>query len=345
MQESSEQDVVERARRREPAAIAELYRRYWRAARAAAYGVTGDLDLAEDAASEAFRAALEGLQELRDTQRFGPWLRTIVVRTVGRLKAAKSKENEVEMQKLPDALSPAPSVHLEQRELMALIHEAVRNLSEALREAMSLFYFEGYSVEEAARFLNVPEGTLKRRLHEGRRRLRDAAEQIMKGTKPPDPQREGILRQLTDAMKEGPGSEGFYQAMRQAFRLRPVPRDMFREVLQRHWAKKQAKGPMTPEKQQMLREALGRIYAPSQRARDPNHPVGAAANAIRAALTEFSKRLGRCWRARVSQCRRTLPKHLRPATYPQCRRGWCRTRMAPCSPLSSLCRTKALRTH
>jgi len=36
-----------------------------------AYGVTGDLSLAEDAASEAFYAALDSLQDLRDTQRFG----------------------------------------------------------------------------------------------------------------------------------------------------------------------------------------------------------------------------------------------------------------------------------
>ena len=54
MKQNTEQDWVERAKKGEPAAIAELYRRYWRAARAAAYGVTADFALAEDAASEAF---------------------------------------------------------------------------------------------------------------------------------------------------------------------------------------------------------------------------------------------------------------------------------------------------
>jgi RNA polymerase sigma factor (sigma-70 family) len=296
MKENTEQDWVERARRREPAAIAELYRRYWRAARATAYGVTADLDLAEDAASEAFYAAIDNLHDLKDTQRFGPWLRTIVVRTAGRLQATRSKQNGAELHTLPDAKSPPPGVDLEQREVTALIHQAVRNLSQTLREAMSLFYFEGYSLKEAARFLDVPTGTLKRRLHEGRRRLRDSAEQIMRGTKPMDPQREEILRQLTDAMAEGIHSEAFYQAMRQALRLRPVPREMLRDCLKKRWAKKHAKGPMAPEKQQMLREVLGRIFGPSERARDPNHPVGVVARAVRAALPEFQE-----WHVDMSQ--------------------------------------------
>ena len=56
-----------------------------------------------------------------------------------------------ELRTLPDAQSPAPSANLEQQELIVLIHETVGNLSETLRETLSLFYFEGYSVEDAAK--------------------------------------------------------------------------------------------------------------------------------------------------------------------------------------------------
>ena len=96
MTEETEQNWVERAKNGEASAIAELYRRYWRAARATAFGVTGDFALAEDAASESFYAALDHLKELRDNQRFAPWLRTIVIRTASRLKATKSKEKGIE---------------------------------------------------------------------------------------------------------------------------------------------------------------------------------------------------------------------------------------------------------
>jgi RNA polymerase sigma factor (sigma-70 family) len=289
MKENAEQDWVERARQGKPAAVADLYRRYWRAARAAAYGVTGDFALAEDAASEAFYAAFDGLHDLKDTQRFGPWLRTVVVRTARRLKTAQARKNGVELQTQPDAQTAAPSDHLEQQEFAALIHEAVGNLSETLREAMALFYFEGYSLKDAARFLDVPEGTLKRRLHEGRRRLREAAEQIVKGARPMNAKREQILQQLKDASKEDIHSEAFFQAMRQALSLRPAPNDLLRKVMQKHWAQKLKKIPMEPERESMLRDGLGRIYSPSERARNPNHPVGTAANAIQAALPEFQQ--------------------------------------------------------
>ncbi|MHC4542159.1 MAG: RNA polymerase sigma factor [Planctomycetota bacterium] len=251
MSQNTEQNWVERAKQGEPAAIAELFRLYWRAARAAAYGVTGDFALAEDAASEAFHAAIENLPDLRDTQRFGPWLRTIVVRTARRQKVKTSKENGAEFQTLPDAETSPPGADLERQEMAALIHEAVGHLSETLRESVVLFYFEGYSLKEAAGFSDIPEGTLKRRLHDGRRRLREAAEQILKGAKPMNAKREQILQQLQDASKEGIQSEA--------------------------------------ERERMLRDGLGRIYSASERARDSNHPVGAAANAIRAALPEFQQ--------------------------------------------------------
>ena len=287
MAENTEQDWVERARQGEPAAIAELYRHYWRAARAAAYGVTGDFSLAEDAASEAFYAALDGLQSLKDAQRFGPWLRTIVVRTARRRKAEISKDNNLGSWPLPDDRFEAPSARLEQRELAALIHEAVGSLSETFREAMSLFYFEGYNLKEAARFLDVPEGTLKRRLHEGRQHLRSAAERILKGRKPMNQHREQILKQLKDAFAEGPNSEAFYQAIREVLRLRPFPDKMLREVMRKHWAPKFEKAAIDPEKDRMMREALSVAYSASERASDPNHPVGAVAGAIRAALPEY----------------------------------------------------------
>lgn len=295
MANETEQNWVERAQKGEPAAIAELFRRYWRAARAAVYGVTGDFTLAEDAASEAFYAALEGLHNLKDTKRFGPWLRTIVIRKAGRLKVVKSKESRIEPSQ-PDYHSSTPEVHLEQQELVALIHEAVSHLSETLREAISLFYFEGYNLKVAAQFLDIAEGTLKRRLHEGRQRLQEAAERILEGTRPMNAKREQILQQLKDASEEGIQSENFFQAMRQTMRLRPIPHEAPRKVMQKHWAEKLKKLPMPPEKERKLREALGRIYGPSERTRDPNHPVGETASAIRAALAEFQS-----WQIDLSQ--------------------------------------------
>ena len=99
--------------------------------------------------------------------------------------------------------------------------------------------------------------------------------------------RQQILQQLQDASKEGIQSEAFFQAMRQVLSLRPMPNDLLRKIMQKHWAKRLKKLPMEPKRERMLGDGLSRIYSASERARDLNHPVGAAANAIRAALPEF----------------------------------------------------------
>ena len=108
--------------------------------------------------------------------------------------------------------------------------------------------------------------------------------------------REQILKQLRDAADEGIHSETFFQAMQEALRLRPAPHEALRQAMQKHWGEKQRKLPFSPEKEHLVREALSRIYSPSERARDSNHPVGAAANAIRAALPEFEP-----WQIDLSQ--------------------------------------------
>ena len=70
MDDHAEHDWVERAKKGDRAAIAELYKQYWRAARAAAYGVTGDLSLAEDAASAIVegRRHMDGSLHSRDSR-------------------------------------------------------------------------------------------------------------------------------------------------------------------------------------------------------------------------------------------------------------------------------------
>lgn len=103
-----------------------------------------------------------------------------------------------------------------------------------------------------------------------------------------DPQ---ILRQLREAAEQGLDSEAFYQAMRQAAHLGPMPRGLLDDVARRHFAEKMPKeGPVfTPEKEDRLRAGLRRFHEPSPRACDRNHPVGAAADAIRQALPEFRR--------------------------------------------------------
>ena len=79
MTERTGRELVVQAQSGNSAAIGELFSRYWRMARAAAFGVTGDFASAEDAAAEAFKQAFTGIESLQDPDRFGAWLRAIVL--------------------------------------------------------------------------------------------------------------------------------------------------------------------------------------------------------------------------------------------------------------------------
>lgn len=185
---------------------AELFRRYWRAARAAAYGVTGDWTLAEDAASEAFFEALQGLGSLRDPGSFGAWFRTIVVRKAQHHAVARNRFAELPANLPSSVEDPDQQLHFAQ--LAAAIQQAAARLPDHLRETIALIYFEGYDSAQAAEFLGIPAGTLRRRLHEGREQIRSM-----------------VSQRCEEAVSLATGD--LFEAARELLRLRrPPPREL-----------------------------------------------------------------------------------------------------------------------
>jgi len=140
---------------------------------AAAY--LGDSHLAQDAAQEAFVAAYLDLQagKLREPAAFTGWLRTIVRRQCARVKRRLEEAEPLEAARhktMPAADLEARAEELaRQRSAMA----ALRALPETYRLPTVLYYFSGYKMEEIAEFLDVPVTTVKKRLHDARRKLQE----------------------------------------------------------------------------------------------------------------------------------------------------------------------------
>jgi RNA polymerase sigma-70 factor (ECF subfamily) len=285
---STDRELVERARTGDGAAIAELFSRYWRAARAAAFGVTGELASAEDAAAEGFRQAWAGLGSLRDADRFGPWLRRIVVRKArlaGRCRVTAADT----LDELP-AVEESPDAMLERVQLAALLQQLVRELAPRLREVVSLVYFEGYDTDSAARFLQVPPGTVRRRLHEGRLQLRATADHIIERRRSMNGDREREMQRIRELFdKAGNGEDdAMYQALRTSLTLRPAPTDLINEFMRRRLASVRRSG-AREDLAPRLRERARQLAGPSDRVSDPGHPVGAVAARIRKALPPFEE--------------------------------------------------------
>ena len=128
----------------------------------------GDWDLAEDAAQQALLEAFRGLKGLRETEKFRQWVMTIARRCALHLIRSDPQMiefSEAVMQPLME--EPALPESLGER-VRANLHE----LSSRSRQVITLHYLDGYSCREIGNQLSIPEGTVKRILHESRNSLR-----------------------------------------------------------------------------------------------------------------------------------------------------------------------------
>ena len=137
-----------------------------------ALGVTRNQADAEDVAQEAFVRAYRHFGKLRDREHFKTWL----VRTTWRLaidrhrSAARRQRRELAAEE-----SGTPAATVEQaalgREFERRLDRALDELPDDLRRVLILAAIEGYDMRETAALLEVPEGTVRSRLHRARKIL------------------------------------------------------------------------------------------------------------------------------------------------------------------------------
>lgn len=165
-------------------AFAELYDRRARYIRAVCYDETRNLDVAADLTQEAFLRAWRGLAELREPQRFAPWLAGIVRQVCREWRRARRRETS-RLALLADHLAaqgpPREPEPPDDRlaELRAAIAGDVQNGAQrlpALREqerlALHAYYLQGLSVEEARTVLGLSRSSFYRVLASACERLR-----------------------------------------------------------------------------------------------------------------------------------------------------------------------------
>lgn len=165
--------TVEQARGGDSAAYCTLVKGLQQAAYAYAYALLGDYHLAQDAIQEAFIEAYRSLPALREPRAFPAWLRRIVFKHCDRL-TRRRLTRLLEPGDLDEVASslPGPAELAERGEQAALVRSAVRDLPEAHRTVITLYYMAGHSQREIAGFLEIPVKTVKSRLHAARDRLR-----------------------------------------------------------------------------------------------------------------------------------------------------------------------------
>ncbi len=125
---------------------------------------------AEDAFQAAFLLLARKAGSIQQAD-VGGWLYRVAyhVAVRARMQSAKRRQREQRGQ----AVSPAdPMLEAAWKELRQVVDEELQRLPDDLRSALVLCYLEGKTQDEAARLLGWSKGTLRRRLDQGRERLR-----------------------------------------------------------------------------------------------------------------------------------------------------------------------------
>lgn len=113
----------------------------------------GSESAAVDAVDEAFYKGFRAYHKLRQPEFFDTWLTRVLINVCN--TELRRRKRELAVAELPDTA---------QEEFDALpLKEAVRNLPRELREVIILRYFTGLTLEETARALEIPRGTVTSR--------------------------------------------------------------------------------------------------------------------------------------------------------------------------------------
>jgi len=127
--------LVQRARHGDLEAYGTLVSRFQDAAYGAALARLGNWHDAEEAAQDTFLEAWRKLVDLREPRKFPGWLRQLTVSCCSRLSRRRRPAHSVD--EVPEMRSPeaGPAEEAEKRELKDRVLEALKGLSEPLREA------------------------------------------------------------------------------------------------------------------------------------------------------------------------------------------------------------------
>ena len=144
------------------------------------YRMCGDVNLAEDAAQEAFIRAWQRLSTYRPRSPFRNWVYRIA--TNAAVDALRRERETVDI----DALSlptpyEGPETALVGEERDERVRQAVLALPPASRAVLVLREYEDLSYREIANTLGIPIGTVMSRLNYARNRLREALAPYLEG--------------------------------------------------------------------------------------------------------------------------------------------------------------------
>jgi RNA polymerase sigma-70 factor (ECF subfamily) len=169
-----QRDIVERARRGDHDAFAELAGAAISRLDSAAWLILRDPEQAADAVQNALVRAWRDLPTLRDVDRFDAWLHRLLIRScLDEVRRLRRHRIDVELSPLDGASTAGIESAVADRDQL---ERGFLRLDPEMRAVIVLHHYLGLPLPDLAVTLGIPVGTAKSRLHRARALMRAAIE-------------------------------------------------------------------------------------------------------------------------------------------------------------------------
>lgn len=128
-----------------------------------AYSYLHNMQDAEDVLQETLIRYLQSAPAFENSEHEKAWLLRVAVNL---------SKNRIDYNRLRETDELDEKLQQEEREDLAFVWEAVRELPEHYREMIHLYYYEGYSTKDIAKILQSRESTVRSNLKRGREKLK-----------------------------------------------------------------------------------------------------------------------------------------------------------------------------
>jgi RNA polymerase sigma-70 factor (ECF subfamily) len=166
--------LVRRAQTGDREALGRLVEQFQRTVYSICLRRLGNTSEALELTQEVFLHVMQRIDQLREPERFAGWLRQVAVRMAINRATRRTPPPSVETSVLEGAagVRDEPLDELIARERAQRLYESLARLKSLDRDTLVRFYIQGQSLVEMAERLDAPIGTIKRRLHTARKRLK-----------------------------------------------------------------------------------------------------------------------------------------------------------------------------
>jgi RNA polymerase sigma-70 factor (ECF subfamily) len=130
----------------------------------------------DDVVQDVLLRVQRGVPELRDDERFGPWVYQVARSAIADHLRAARRHPQATHEPLDEAAPESDDDGAVARELAAYVALFVAMLPSPYREALTLTELEGLTQKDAAAMLGISVSGMKSRVQRGRQRLRAALE-------------------------------------------------------------------------------------------------------------------------------------------------------------------------